>query len=106
MIVSHDAYGYLERYGPRFTAITTNPDTEPTPRDLARLADLVDRTDVTTVFYEPLEGPDAAESVARDLLLDTAVLDPIEGLTDQTAGEDYLSLMSANLAALQTANGC
>ncbi len=106
VIVSHDAYGYLERYGPRFTAITTNPDTEPTPRDLARLADLVDRTDVTTVFYEPLEGPDAAESVARDLLLDTAVLDPIEGLTDQTAGESYLSLMSANLAALQTANGC
>ena len=105
-IVSHDAYGFLERYGPRFTAIAPTPDTEPNPRDLGRLADLVEREDVTTVFYEPLEGPDAAESVAGDLGLATALLDPIEGLTDQTADEDYLSLMAANLAALRTANGC
>jgi zinc transport system substrate-binding protein len=34
------------------------------------------------------------------------VLDPIEGLSDQTADEDYLSLMRANLAALEKANGC
>ena len=106
VIVSHAAYGYLERYGPRFAAITTTPDTEPNPGDLARLQELVDREDVTTVFYEPLEGPDAAESVARDLGLETALLDPIEGLSDQTSDEDYLSLMRTNLAALQSANGC
>ena len=34
------------------------------------------------------------------------MLDPIEGLTDETADEDYLSLMRENLAALQEANGC
>jgi zinc transport system substrate-binding protein len=34
------------------------------------------------------------------------VLDPVEGLSDDTAGEDYLSLMRANLAALQKANDC
>jgi zinc transport system substrate-binding protein len=34
------------------------------------------------------------------------VLDPLEGLADETAGEDYASLMEQNLAALQTANGC
>ena len=34
------------------------------------------------------------------------MLDPIEGLTDRTAGDDYLSLMRANLAALEEANGC
>ena len=66
----------------------------------------MDREDVTTVFYEPLEGPDAAESVARDLGLETALLDPIEGLSDQTSDEDYLSFMRTNLAALQSANGC
>ena len=47
-----------------------------------------------------------AETLAADLGVDTAVLDPVEGLTDQTADEDYLSLMRANLAALQEANGC
>jgi len=36
----------------------------------------------------------------------SAVLDPVEGLSDQTAGEDYLSLMRANLNALMRANGC
>ena len=34
------------------------------------------------------------------------VLDPIEGLSDQTADEDYLSLMRQNLDALQEANQC
>lgn len=106
VIVGHAAYGYLARYGPSFAAITATPDTEPTPADLARLADLVRTEEVTTVFYEPLGGPDVVESVARDLDLDVAVLDPIEGLTDLTADEDYLSLMRANLASLQEANGC
>ena len=47
-----------------------------------------------------------AETLAADLGLETAVLDPIEGLGDETADEDYLSLMRANLAALQKANDC
>ena len=33
------------------------------------------------------------------------MLDPIEGLSDETADEDYLSLMRENLAALRAANG-
>jgi zinc transport system substrate-binding protein len=106
VVVSHAAYSYLARYGPSFAAITQTPDTEPTPADLARLEELVRTEEVTTVFYEPLGGPDVVESVARDLDLDVEVLDPIEGLTDLTADEDYLSLMRANLAALQEANGC
>jgi zinc transport system substrate-binding protein len=34
------------------------------------------------------------------------VLDPIEGLTEATAGDDYFSLMRANLAAIRKANDC
>jgi len=30
----------------------------------------------------------------------------VEGLTDVTADDDYLSLMRTNLAELQEANGC
>ena len=36
----------------------------------------------------------------------TRILDPIEGLTSETADDDYLSLMRDNLAALREANGC
>ena len=47
-----------------------------------------------------------SETLADDLGIGTAVLDPVEGLSDETPDEDYLSLMRANLAALQEANGC
>ena len=47
-----------------------------------------------------------ADSLANDLGLHTAVLDPVEGLSEATRDEDYLSLMRANLAALRKANDC
>jgi zinc transport system substrate-binding protein len=61
---------------------------------------------VTTIFYERLVSPKVAETLADDLGVGTAVLDPIEGLTDETEGEDYFTLMRANLGALEEANGC
>jgi zinc transport system substrate-binding protein len=47
-----------------------------------------------------------ADSLAGDLGLETAVLDPVEGLSDETSEDDYLSLMGQNLDALRKANGC
>ncbi len=41
---------------------------------------------------------------AREAGVGTAVLDPLEGLTDP--GADYFSVMRGNLAALTTALGC
>ena len=72
---------------------------------IGELQELIDEDGITTVFCEPLE-PDLAEALAGDLGLKTAVLDPIEGLTDATEGEDYLSLMQQNLDAIREANGC
>jgi zinc transport system substrate-binding protein len=107
VVVSHDAFGYLEQYGLRFEPIAgLSPDAEPSPKHLTELAELIESEGITTVFSETLASPAMAETLASDLGLDTAVLDPIEGLGDATAGEDYLSLMRANLAALQEANEC
>lgn len=106
-VVSHEAFGYLARYGLEFEAITgLSPGAEPTPADLARLEDLVRRDGVTTVFSERLTSTKMSDTLASDLGLQTAVLDPIEGLSDETADQDYLLLMAGNLAALQKANGC
>ena len=79
---------------------------EPTPADLGELQALIRDEGVTTVFGETLAPRALSETLARDTGVDTAVLDPIEGLSDDTADEDYLSLMEANLEALQEANGC
>ena len=58
------------------------------------------------MFSERLASSTMADSLAGDLGLETAVLDPVEGLSDETADQDYLSLMRENLDALRTANGC
>ncbi len=107
VVVSHDAFGYLEKYGLTMEPIAgLSPGAEPTPADLARLQDLIGTDGITTVFSERLVSPRLSESLARDSGVETAVLDPIEGLSDQTADQDYLSLMRSNLAALQKADGC
>ncbi len=107
IVVSHDAFGYLQKYELTMEAILgLSPDSEPTPADLARLQDLIREDGVTTVFSESLVSPAAADALAKDLNVRSEVLDPIEGLSDQTADEDYLSLMRSNLAELEQANGC
>ena len=85
-----------------------SPEAEPTPRDLEDVVRQVRAAGATTVFFEPLVSPRLAETVAREVGATTAVLDPLEGLTDKqiAAGEDYFSVMRENLAALRKALGC
>ena len=110
MVTSHEAFGYLaQRYGLKQVAITgLSPEAEPRPKDLQRVVELVRRTHATTIFFETLVSPRIAETVARETHAKTAVLDPIEGLTPAEAsrGDDYFTLMRANLRALQGALGC
>ncbi|RYP85895.1 zinc ABC transporter substrate-binding protein [Nocardioides guangzhouensis] len=107
VVVNHDAFGYLAHYGLHIEPVVgLSPDAEPTPADLARLHDLVEAEGITTVFAETLVSRKTVDTLAGDLGVEVAVLDPIEGLSDQTADEDYLSLMRRNLRELERANGC
>ena len=107
IVVSHNAFGYLGRYGLFIEPISgLSPEAEPTPADLARLQQLIRDDGITTVFGERLVSPKLAQSLADDMGVSTQILDPIEGLTSDTDHDDYLSLMRDNLAALKDANGC
>lgn len=110
IVVSHAAFGWLAaRYDLRQEAVAgLAPEQEADPRRLGRLVDLVRREEVTTVFTEPLVSPEIGETLAREAGVRTAVLNPLEGLTRQEAdaGEDYLSVMRSNLAALVRALDC
>ena len=108
IVVSHDAFEYVgERYDLDVHAIAgISPDAEPSARRLGELADLIREDDITTVFTERLASPKLADTLASDLGIATAVLDPIEGLGDADADGDYLSLMRENLVALRKAGGC
>jgi zinc transport system substrate-binding protein len=110
IVTSHAAFGYLaDRYGLEQIALTgLTPEAEPTARDLERLIDEVERSGATTVFFETLVSPRLAETVAREAGAETAVLNPLEGLSEEEleAGEDYFSVMRENLATLRKALGC
>lgn len=107
-ITSHAAFGYLaEQY--RLTQIGISgltPDAEPSPARIAAVQQLAKEHGVTTIFYETLVSPAVATSIAGDLGLSTDVLDPIEAITDQSRGDNYIAVMESNLTALQKANGC
>ena len=108
LVTSHDAFGYLaERYGLEVVGISgLSPSEEPSPAQLAQITALVRERGVTTVYTETLVDPAVAETVAAEAGVQTAVLDPIEGLTDESAGEDYLQVMRTNLATLQEGQSC
>ena len=110
IVTSHAAFGYLaSRYGLEQVPLEgLSPEAEPSARGIADLVDLVKTAGATTVFFETLVSPKLAETVAREADVETAVLNPLEGLTDDeiAAGEDYFSVMRSNLAALQQALDC
>ena len=110
IVTAHAAFSYLAaRYGLTQLAIAgLSPETEPDADRLARLADQIADKGITTVFYEELVAPTVAETLAREAGVATAVLNPIEGLTQGqvAAGTDYASVMRENLAAIRTALGC
>jgi zinc transport system substrate-binding protein len=110
LVTTHDAFGYLaDRYGLEVIPITgVAPETEPSPRDLEEIASLVEERGVTTVYTEPLLSPEIGETVAREVGATTAVLNPVEGLTQEELdrGEDYFSVMESNLDALRAGLGC
>jgi zinc transport system substrate-binding protein len=108
LVTSHDAFGYLAaRYGLEVVGISgLSPSQEPSPAQLAEISTLVRERGVTTVYTETLVDPAVAETVAEEAGVRTAVLDPLEGLTDDSAGADYLSVMREDLATLQEGQGC
>jgi zinc transport system substrate-binding protein len=109
-VTAHAAFGHLAaRYGlEQIPLAGLEPEAEPSPQELERLAQVVARSGATTVFTEPLASGRAATTVAREAGVRTAVLDPIEGLTPDRveAGDDYVTVMRRNLRALRQALDC
>ncbi|MGC0377429.1 metal ABC transporter substrate-binding protein [Streptomyces sp. SAI-229] len=106
-LTTHAAFGYLaERYGLTEEAISgLDPESEPSGARVKELQEMAKADGVTTVFYETLVSDKTAKTLAGDTGLKTDVLDPVEGITDASRGDDYFQVMEANLEALRTALG-
>lgn len=108
IVTSHAAFAYLaDRYDLVQVAIAgLNPSAEPSLSQLAAITALVRKEKVTTVFTEALVSPAIAKTVANETGAALATLDPIEGLSDKTADENYITLMQKNLKTIEKANNC
>ena len=105
LVTAHTAFGYLAtRYDLTQVGVTgLDPESEPSPGRVAKVARWAKERGVTTVFSETIVESKIADTVAREIGARTAVLDPVEGVQE---GQDYLSVMRSNLDAIAAGLGC
>ena len=105
-VTAHTAFGYLaDRAGLTQVGISgLDPDSSPSAARLQEIAEVVKSQGVTTIFTESLIDPKVAQTLADDLGIGTAVLDPIESQVD--ASKDYTAVMNENIDALAKALNC
>ena len=108
LVTSHAAFGYLaQRYGLEQHGISgVSPEAEPSAAGLKEISDVVRNEGVTTIYQETLVEPKFAQTVATSTGAKLSTLDPIEGITTESAGKDYFEVMRSNLTALQQGLGC
>ena len=104
-VTSHAAFGYLaDRYGLTQASISgVDPESEPSPAELAEVKKIVESTGTTTIFTEELVSPETAQAVAAETGAQTRVLSPIESAPEDG---DYAGVMRTNLEELRTALSC
>lgn len=106
-ITQHAAFGYLAKeYGLQQVPIAgLSPEQEPSAAQMASVIDFAKEHQVKTIFFETLVSSKVSETIANEVGAKTAVLNPIEGLTEEeiATGKDYIGVMRQNLEALKLA---
>lgn len=107
LVASHEAFGYLaQRYGLHQVGLSgVDPEVEPSPARLRDVAAVVRDEGVRTLYFEVLVSPKVTQTLADELGVATAVLDPLEGMAEDD-DRDYLDVMRDNLDALATGLTC
>jgi zinc transport system substrate-binding protein len=110
VVTSHNFLQYLgNEYG--FSSIPISgisPDSEPSSKKLAELADLIKSKNIKYIFTENLISPKLSQTIAAETGAQVLVLNPIEGLSDDqiAQGQNYLSVQKDNLKNLSIALEC
>lgn len=109
-VTSHSAFGHLaRRYGLADIAVSgISPEAEPTPRDLADIADTIRASSVRHILVEPGVSQRLSRTLADEVGATALPLTPLETLTPEQAerGETYFTIMDANLMSLRQALEC
>jgi zinc transport system substrate-binding protein len=102
LLTFHGAFeNFARRYGFEIVAVVEEfPGKEPTPRHLSELRDIVKAKQVNVIFSEPLANARTVESLARELGVQVAFLDPLE--TGEPSAGLYEKVMRQNLETLRS----
>jgi len=108
LVTTHEAFGYLaDRYDLHQVGITgITPDAEATPGRMAEIVRTVEELGLPAIYAERSVGGDLAEVIGRETGTQVLILDPVEGITSDSAGSDYFEVMRANLEALRQGQVC
>ena len=79
-------------------------EAEASPALLREVGEVVRENGVTTLFFETLVSPKVTQTLADDLGVRTALLDPLESLAE--GATDYREVMESNLEALTSGLAC
>lgn len=103
-ITQHAAFGYLaKQYGLTQVPIAgLSPEQEPSAANMVKIVEFAKEHKVQTIFFETLVSSSVADTIAKEIGAKVAVLNPIEGLTDEDRSHnlDYIGIMRQNLEAL------
>jgi zinc/manganese transport system substrate-binding protein len=107
-VAFHDVAPYFaERYNLRAEFVVDVPEINPTPADLRRVSEIVERTDLQALLSEPQEGNRSFNALARDLGVRVSIFDPLETGSEEDARDPstYLRVMRSNVQELRQAFG-
>jgi zinc transport system substrate-binding protein len=109
-VTAHAAFGYLaRRYGLTMIAVGgLSREVEPSPARLKQVVLLVRRHGARAIYFDAAASPKVAQTIAREVGVQTRVLNPLERLPPegQRRGAGYLEVMDENLRQLAQGLGC
>lgn len=104
-VTQHSAFSYLALdYGLNQVSITgLSADVDPSISRLEELSKYVKENEIKYIYFEENASKSVAETLAKATGAELEVLNPLESLSKEKldAGENYISVMKANLAALE-----
>ncbi|MCP9801857.1 metal ABC transporter substrate-binding protein [Synechococcus sp. RedBA-s] len=107
-VAFHDFAPYFaERFGLKAEFLVDVPEINPSPADLQRVSESVERTQLRALLTEPQEGNRSFNALAKDLGVKISVFDPMETASEEASRDPgtYLSVMRRNVADLRQAFG-
>lgn len=110
VVVNHDAFEYLaSEYGiTQYSISGMSPESKPSPKQIAKLVDLVKKEKINTVFFEEFASDKVAKTIAKEAGIKTDALRPVENITVEESNKNigYIDIMKSNLSKLKGAMDC